>query len=103
PISTVIQLIGRVSDDYVELHVFSKQLGHTCLDVIGVNEGIRVGLKLVAAIEGLLAGSAIPTLAPSPRMLRAFEPDMPIVVGEALGDGVLAEGVLRAVQAPARQ
>ena len=41
----------RVSDDDVELHIASKQLGYPSFDVVGVNERISVVLKFFLAIQ----------------------------------------------------
>ena len=63
-------------------------------------------LKLLIA-EGLLlssiACSAICALAIDPRVFEPFEPNVAIVAGKALGDGVLAIGVLRTIEAAPRQ
>ena len=39
-IPAIAQLIWRVANDYVELHIASKQLGHPSLDIVSVNECI---------------------------------------------------------------
>ena len=96
-------MIRRVANDHVELHIASKQLGKPSLDVVGVNERIGVGFEVFATIERLLAGAAISAVFTFPGVLGAFEPDVPIIAGERLGDGVLAFGVLRAIHAPPRK
>src|SRR5262249_4364659 len=57
-IASVIQLIRRIADDDVKLHVVSKQLGDPSFDVIRVNEGISVRLATFAAIKSGLARAA---------------------------------------------
>ena len=45
------QLVRRVADDHVELHIASKQLGDPSLDVVGVDERIGVGFEAFATVE----------------------------------------------------
>ena len=63
PSAAIVELVRRVANDHVELHVVSKQLGDPSLDVVGVDERVGVGFKTFAAVEGLLAGSAVLALA----------------------------------------
>ena len=115
------ELVRRVADDDVELHVVSEQLGDASLDVVGVDEGVGVGLEALAAVEGLLAGAAVlalavgelldlvavliggvdPLGAADPGVLDRSNQMLPSSVVERLGDGVLAVGPLRAVDAAA--
>ena len=116
-----LQLVGRVADDDVELHVVSEQLGDPSLDVVGVDEGVGVGFEALATVEGLLAGAAVLALAvgalldrlavlvggldelrgADPGVLDALEPDVAGLGREGLRDGVLAVGPLGAVDAAA--
>ena len=73
------------------------------LDVVGVDERIGVGLKSFAAIQRLLACPAKLALAIRPCVLRPLEPDIARLAREACGNRVRAVGVLRAIQAAARQ
>ena len=66
------ELVRRVADDHVELHVVSEQLGDPSLDVVGVDEGVGVGLQAVAAVEGPLAGSAVRAPAVGATLRSAF-------------------------------
>jgi hypothetical protein len=50
-VAAVVQLVGRVADDHVELHVSSEQLGDPSLDVVGVDERVGVGFKPFATVE----------------------------------------------------
>ena len=68
-----------------------------------MDERVGVGFELFATVKRLLACAAVLALAVNPRVLGALEPDVAIVAGERLGDGVLALGVLRAIHAPARK
>ena len=79
----VVQLIRRIADDHVELHIVSKQLGYPSLDVVGVNERIGMGFKSFAAIQRLLACPAKLALAIHPCVLHALEPDVACIAGEA--------------------
>ena len=116
------KLVRRVTDDDVELHVASEQLGDPSLDVVGVDERVGVRLEARATVEGLLARSAVLAPAvrelldlvavlvgvsthssPDPGVLRPLEPDVAASASERLGDRVRAVRVLRAVDAPAGQ
>ena len=97
------KLVRRISHDYVELHVGSKQLGQPSFYVVGVNERIGVGLESVAAVIVSLIGTAILAPAVHPCVLYAREPDVAIVVGKALRNRVRALGMLRAIHAPSRK
>jgi len=54
----IAQLIRRVANDHVELHIASKRLGHSSLDVVGVDERISVGFEPFATVQALLARAA---------------------------------------------
>ena len=101
--AAIVQLVGRIANDYVELHSASKHLGNSSLDVVGVNERIGVTFHLRAAIQGALACPAKGAFAICPGMLDAFKPDIARLAVEMLGNGMGAIGVLRAIQAAARQ
>src|SRR5580704_1870952 len=90
-------LIRWISDDYVELHIASKNLGEPSLDVVGVNERVGVGFQSCRPVENGFAGSAILALVAVPSVFEALEPDIAIVAGEGFGDGVFASGVLGAI------
>jgi len=90
----IAQLIRRIANDHVELHIASKKLAYASLDVVGVNERIGVGLQTLATVKGLLACAAVLAIATNPHVLGALEPDIAVVAAEGLGDGVLAFGVL---------
>ena len=63
-----------------------------------------MGLEVLAAVEGLLAGSAVPALAAAPTCAPVRSNQMlPSLGVERLGDRVLAVRVLRAVDAAAGQ
>lgn len=72
--TTVVQLVRRVANNYVELHIVSKQPGYPSLDVVGVNERIGVGFQPFAPVQCALAGAAISAFAMGPRVLGALEP-----------------------------
>jgi len=42
--TTIIQLIGWISNDYIKLHLPSKYLGKPSLDVVGINKTIGMVL-----------------------------------------------------------
>src|ERR1043165_684220 len=73
--AAVTELIRRVANDYVELHIASKQLGQASLDVVGVDERVGVGFEAFAAVEDALTGPAVFAAGANPRVLGAFEPD----------------------------
>src|SRR5207249_2033045 len=66
-------------------------------------ERISVGFEPFATVQCTLAGAAVTARIAHPGVLGAFEPDVPIIGGERLGDGVLAFGMLRAIDAPPRK
>src|SRR5699024_1979962 len=98
PIPTVAELVRRIADDDVELHVSSEDLCNPCGDVVGVCEGIGVRLEGLTAVVIHFAGTAEPAppvlidhavltghgvdlklaLASGPRVLSALEPDVPV-------------------------
>jgi len=94
-----LQLIWRVADDDVELHVGSEQLRQAGLDVLRMDECVGVGLETFASIEGALAGATELALSAGPRMLGSFEPDVARGCLHRGSDGVLSVRPLRAVQA----
>ena len=49
-IATIVQLVRRVANDHVELHVCSKQLGHASLDVVCMNKGVGVCFLRLASV-----------------------------------------------------
>ncbi len=97
--TAVAELVGRVADDDVELHGVSEQLRDAGFDVVGVDEGVGVSLKVVttgvvilacAAVDALavgidgdfLAGQWISTELPlpaAPGVLGALEPDVAVL------------------------
>ena len=89
-----VELIRRVSNDYVELHVGSKQLGDSSLDVVGVDECVGMRLETLATVEGPPAGPAV--LAPAscralgcpihPGVFDPLEPDVAFLCRERLSD-----------------
>src|SRR2546422_259903 len=87
---TARHLIRRVSDDHVELHISSKYLSDLGLGIVRVNERVGVGFQSFTTVENGASGTAELAPVSHPRVLRALEPDVPIVAGEGLGDGVLA-------------
>lgn len=121
--AAAVELVWRVADDDVELHVVSEQLGDSSLDVVGVDEGVGVGLKVLTTVEGLLTGRAVlalavgelldlvpvgvgsddPLRAADPGVLNRLEPDVSVLIGERLGDRMGAVRQLRAIDAPARE
>src|ERR1041384_1977803 len=94
PTCTAGHLIWRVSDDHVELHVASKNLGQPRLDIVCVYERIGMGFELFLAVENSSRRAAELAVISDPRVIRALEPDVPIIAGEALRNGVFAGGVL---------
>ena len=99
----IVQLIRWISNDDVELHIASKYLGEPSLDVVGVNECVGMGFKTFGPVENGFCSAAKLALVAIPRVFDALEPDVPIVAGEGFGDGVLAGGVLRAIDAAPRE
>ena len=97
------QLIRWISNDDVELHVASKNLGEPSLDVVGVNERVGVGFQSRRPVENGFARAAILALVAIPSVFEALEPDVAIVAGEGFGDGVFAGGVLGAIHAAPRE
>jgi hypothetical protein len=68
-----------------------------------MNERVGVGFETFATIEGVLIGTAVLAPVSHPCVLRALEPDVAVITVEALGDRVLALGVLRAINTAPRQ
>ena len=101
--AAVAELVRRVANDYVEVHVAAEKLRDLLFCVVGVDEGVGVRLLRVASVERVLARSAVRAAPAFPRVLGPLEPDVAAAVVERIGDGVLAVGVLRAVHAPAGQ
>src|SRR5699024_701142 len=121
--SAITELVGRVADDDVELHVFSEQLRDASFDVVGVDEGVGVGFEVVTAGIITFACSAVDALAvdvegdlltrqgvdaelaltPAPGVFGALEPDVAVLGREGLGDRVCAIVELCAVYASACQ
>ena len=87
-------LIRRVSNDHVELHVASKELGNPSSDVVGVNECVGMVFKSWLTVEDCTRCAAIPALAFRPCVFDALKPYVAGVAGETGGDGVLALGML---------
>jgi len=58
-ISTIVQLIGRITDNDIELHVASEQLGRSSFNIIAVNECVGMSFKLITSVQGFLPGPAI--------------------------------------------
>src|SRR4051794_6971372 len=89
-VPAVVQLVGRIADDDVKLHVVSKELGDPSRDVIGMDEGVCVAFAAVAAVERPLTCAAVTTPAAAvtsdPSMAHRLEPDVPILVAESRGD-----------------
>src|SRR5690606_30001761 len=121
PVTSVAELVRGVADYYVKLHVSSEHLGHPSLDVLRVDEGVSMGLQLVATAVVVFACAAVAAspvgikgdraprarvpfrLPPAalPGVLGPFEPDVAVLGLERLGDRVGAVRALRAVDAPA--
>jgi hypothetical protein len=91
--TAVIELVGRVADDDIELHIASEQRGESMVDMARVDEVVGVCLEAFAAIERGAAGTAESTPAPSPCVLSTFEPDIAGIARKTLRNGVLAAGV----------
>lgn len=122
-VSAVAQLVRRVPDDDVELHVVSEQLADANSDVVCVNKRVGVSFEIVASrvvvfassaictsavgVNGdLLAGQGVGTelaLASAPGVFGALEPDLAVLGREGLGNRVRTVGELRAVDASACQ
>src|SRR5438105_688398 len=62
-----------------------------------------MGFKPRFAVKDRSRRATVPALRVTPRVLQPLEPDVARVASEALGNGVLALGVLRAIQASPRQ
>ena len=63
--STVIELVRRVADDYIELHVSSEHLGDPTVAIVGVDERVGVGFKALATIQGVPGGATVPCICPT--------------------------------------
>ena len=83
-----------IADDYVKLHVFSKQLGDPSLDVVGMDECVGMCFLPLAAIHHLLACTAVRAFAVYPGVRQRPEPDIAAVGRESLGNRVFAIGML---------
>ncbi len=68
-----------------------------------MNEAVGICFCNIASTKSFLARSTEYTSTLNPRMLRALEPDVPVIIVKALGDRMRAGCVFRAIQAPARQ
>ena len=121
--ASIPQLIGRVADDDVELHVVSEQLGDPSSDVVGMDECVGVSFQVVTACVAAFASTAVGALAvgidgdlfarkrinpklafaTAPGVVRAIEPDVAVLGRERPGDRVRAVGELRAIDTPASQ
>ena len=99
------ELVRRVADDHVELHVVSKQLGDPSLDVVGVDERIGVGFEAFATVIELpLAGAAVTCTCRPPQVCSMRSNQMlPSSLANDLAMECLPVGVLRAVHAPPRE
>ena len=98
------KLVRRVADDHVELHVASEQLGDPSLDVVGVDERVGVGFESFASVEGLLARAAVTCTCRPPTCARCARTRCcrPSLVND-LAIECWPVGVLRAIDAPARE
>ncbi len=102
-ITAIAQLIRRISDNNVKLHIVSKYLGKPSRDVVGVDEGIGVVFQPLRPIKNRLPCSTVTAFSILPVMFRALKPNITGIVGEPLGDGMCALGVSGAIDAPPRQ
>lgn len=59
PKTAIVELIGRVANNDVKLHLFSKELGDARRDVIGVNERTGVALEPFPPVERPLACATV--------------------------------------------
>ena len=103
PTASASHLIRRVPDNHVEQHIASKQLGDPSLDVVRVDECVRMGLKPFTTVQRLFARAAVLAPAVHPRVLKSLEPDIPIITRKRLRNRVTALRVLRAIHTAARQ
>jgi len=96
----IIHLVRGVPNNYVKLHVGSKQLGDPSLDVVCVYERIGVVFSVFAPIQRRFACSAEFAFAfRIPCMLCPLEPDIPGLIVEAPRHRVLPVGEFRAIDA----
>src|SRR5437773_7341989 len=98
----IAELVGRVADDYVELHLASKQLGDPSVDVVGVDECIGMGFKIAPTIKCALAGTAERAAPVLQRVFDALKPDVSVLVRECGCDGVRSICQFRAVDSSTR-
>jgi hypothetical protein len=49
--ASVVHLIRWVADDYVELHMVSKDLGSPSLYIVSVDEGVRMRFERIASVQ----------------------------------------------------
>ena len=102
--AAVVQLIRRVADDYVKLHVTSKNLVDPRLDVVGVNERVSVGFQSFAAIQASSCSRRnIGTCSSSHVCSSPLEPYVARIVLERLCNRVRAVRVFAAIQTAPRQ
>jgi hypothetical protein len=79
-------LIGRVTNNDVELHFSSKDLIKPSFDVVSVNECVGMGFEPFCTIKNRFARAAILAFAAIPSVVNALEPDVPVVAGERVRD-----------------
>src|SRR5690606_15496291 len=80
----VVKLIWWVSDYHVKLHVAPEELGHSSLDIVGVDEGISMGFHVFAAVVGGLACPAELALAIHPCVLGPLKSNVAFVAAKTL-------------------
>src|SRR5207248_1735557 len=94
---TAFHLIRGVADNHVKLHLASKQLGYSSLDVVGMDERIGVGFKPFTTVERLLTYPAKLAFAIDPCVFDPLKPNVTRVAGEASTNRVRTLGVLGAI------
>ncbi|OPZ12114.1 MAG: hypothetical protein BWZ07_01555 [Alphaproteobacteria bacterium ADurb.BinA280] len=96
-------MIWWITDDYVELHIVSKQLDDASLNVIRVNKRIGIILNTRISIEECFWSTTKYALRVSPRMLDSLKPDVARLAGKAFGNRVFAIGVFGAIHTAPRE